>query len=93
MSEDRVACRTPDGKSDGKRIPKWKYDTLRQAILAEANGSDLKTLSDAVKAKLSADELDRLGSFGWHFTTVRLNMEVKGELARLPGSPVRIKKA
>jgi len=26
-----------------------------------------------------------LGSWGWHFTTVKLNMEVEGELLRAEG--------
>jgi len=35
--------------------------------------------------------LARLGSVGWHTTTVKLNMEVKGELQRLSGvNPQRL---
>ena len=57
---------------------------------AGAEGFAFSGLADAVRDRLTADILDRLGSVGWHVTTVKLNMEVEGELRRLPGAPQRL---
>jgi hypothetical protein len=36
-------------------------------------------------------QLETLGSWGWHFTTVKLEMEVAGDLSRIAGkSPQHI---
>jgi hypothetical protein len=90
--DDRIACRTPtEGRGGVTRIPAWKYHLVRKAILhaVEAAGPDglpFSQLTGAVKARLSQSELARLGSLGWHCTTVKLELEVAGELVRLPGS-------
>lgn len=94
--DDRVECRTPtEGRSGTTSIPKWKYECLRDVILAvvQEAGSDglrFSQLKDAVRSRLTEDQLYRLGSLGWHVTTVKLNMEVEGELIRLDGAPQRL---
>ena len=95
MSEGRTKCRTPDGKSDGTAIPTWKFDALRAAIRGALSAGPMKQadLKAPVARRLDADTLDRLGALGWHLTTVRLEMEVRGEIERLPGSPVRLRLA
>lgn len=97
MNEPKTACRTPaEGRDGVTNIPTWKYDAVRRAVLAAVGGagSDGLAFNDlpaAVKGKLTADELSRLGSVGWHTTTVKLNMEVEGDIKRLPGiSPQRL---
>jgi len=87
--EEKVACRTPaEGRDGVTNIPRWKYDAVRQAILATINGTGsdgfpFKDLAAAVGTRLSEDERGRLGSLGWHTTVVKLNMEVDGEIARM----------
>jgi hypothetical protein len=84
--DERRVCRTPN--ADGTtRIPIWKYDCVRAAILDAAKGDGIafKDLKDAVAERLSAQEQDKLGSLGWHSTVVKLELEVAGEIARLPG--------
>jgi Family of unknown function (DUF6958) len=89
--EGKTACRTPSkGRAGVTNIPTWKYDALRDAILAAigaagADGLAFSELPEAVKSRLSPDQLARLGSVGWHVTTVKLNLEVEGEIARMPG--------
>lgn len=89
--EEKIACRTPTEGRDGvTRIPAWKYHLVRKAILhavesAGPDGLPLAQLVAAVKARLSQGDLARLGSLGWHCTTVKLEMEVAGEIARAPG--------
>ena len=87
--DEKVACRTPAEGRDGiTRIPAWKYDAVRRAILhaIDAAGDDGLRFSDlpgAVRARLSQQELSRLGSLGWHCTTVKLEMEVAGDILRV----------
>ncbi len=87
--EPRKICRTPTKGRDGvTNIPVWKYEAVRTAILdaiksAGADGIAFKDLPDAVRSRLSTDKLANLGSVGWHTTSVKLEMEVAGELKRL----------
>ncbi|MEL6680481.1 MAG: hypothetical protein AAFQ51_17395 [Pseudomonadota bacterium] len=89
---DKVACRTPEGGPKGTNIPTWKFEAVRTALrgfLAEGP-QRASTLKDAVGARLSEEDRANLGSLGWHVTTIRLELEVRGELVRLPGSPLQI---
>ncbi|GAB4517862.1 MAG: hypothetical protein Kow00133_02540 [Amphiplicatus sp.] len=86
--EDKVECRTPTPGRASVRVPRWKYEAVRKAVLAAvrdagAEGVAFKELPDAVKARLSAEERDKLGSVSWWTTTVKLDMETKGEIERL----------
>ena len=88
--EPKVICRTPTPGKNPTRIPTWKYELVRDAILSalpEDGGSmAFKDLSKYIGSRLSREERFRLGSVGWHTTTVKLDMEVKGEIERVPGS-------
>jgi hypothetical protein len=89
--EDRVECRTPaEGRAGVTRIPRWKYDAVRAAIMravqaAGPEGLPFAQLTGQVAALLSPEVRERLGSVSWHTTTVKLNMETEGELARSTG--------
>ncbi len=89
MDEERVACRTPtQGREGHVNIPTWKYKSVRRAILNTLDESEtgrvrFKDLTESVRGYLSTNELAKLGSVGWHVTTVKLNMEVEGELERV----------
>ena len=90
-ADAKKVCRTPTKGRDGvTRIPLWKYDAVHAAIVAavaEAGeaGLPFKDLASAVAQRLVVDDLDNLGSIGWHTTTVKLEMEVAGELQRIAG--------
>jgi len=46
-----------------------------------------------VEERLAADERANLGSTGWYTTTVKLDLEAKGEIERVPGStPQRLRR-
>lgn len=96
MTDDRVVCRTPTpGKTGTTRIPRWKYECIRAAILDAAGaggeqGIAWADLTEAVRGRLTPDELARMGSVGWHTVSVKLDMEVTGELRRLPVRPQRL---
>ncbi len=89
MTEERTLCRTPTPGKQSTSIPAWKYRAVRVAILqivpATLPGIAAKELPALVGAALSAQDKKALGSVAWHTTTVKLNMEVEGELARVPG--------
>lgn len=83
---DKVACRTPaEGRDGVTNIPAWKFELLQSAIKGVLADGPVKFsgLKDAVGARLSDADKDRLGSLGWHVTTVKLEMEVRGEIARV----------
>ena len=88
--DDRIACYTPTKGRDGAtRIPRWKYECIRRAILDVLEDADdgqllFKNLADHVQAQLTSNQLAKMGSLNWHVTTVKLNMEVEKELERVP---------
>ncbi len=89
-TDDRVICKTPTIGRHPKRIARWKYRLVHDAILAvvpqDGDGVLFANLADAVSQRLDPEERTRLGSVGWYTTRVKLDMEVKGELQRVPGA-------
>ena len=73
-------------KKQGVKISKEKYDIIRKAILSTMNRQkeiSFKNLSRAVEKEVN-------GSFDgpvmWYVTTVKLDMEARGEIKRVPKS-------
>ena len=92
-SEPRVTCRTPNKDKPGTtRVPQWKFDLLRGAIrdVLARGPCAFRDLGEQVGGRLTPADLDRLGSLGWHVTSVKLELEVRGEIARVPGSGAQI---
>ncbi len=98
---ERITTLHPEGKS-GVNIEKWKYDRVKDATLsvlreAGTNGvrfrnvkvSDEPDLIDLVAPRLGTDWE---GSAGWYVTSVKLDLEARGELERVPKvSPQRVR--
>ncbi len=88
--DDKVLCRTPTIGKKPNRIPAWKFEMLRDRILAVVGSRKdpvlFKDLPGLVDRRLSKAERVSLGSLGWHVTTVKLELESAGELRRAPGS-------
>ncbi|MEM7518109.1 MAG: hypothetical protein AAF368_14450, partial [Planctomycetota bacterium] len=82
----------------GTRIDRWKFDLLRKAILAlvppEGEGPDgeegiaamdlPELISEWLEDELDEDQRARLGSVTWYTVAVKLELEVRGELSRVP---------
>lgn len=89
---DKILTQHPEGKH-GVNIDRTKYDQVRSAILDALAGPGELTfqeLNEAVGRRLEG-RFD--GSIGWYFTTVKLDLEARGEIERLPGSrPQRIRR-
>lgn len=94
--EEMIACRTPEGKSAGTNMAAWKFHLLRDALRqvlgpAGPEGMLNKDVRPAVEPLIAPGDLERLGKLGWHLIGVRLEMEVRGEIVRVPGKgPLRI---
>jgi hypothetical protein len=88
-SIERVSCRTPTPGKQPTSIPRWKFDLLRKHLLAlvptDPSGILTRQLPALIKTRLSTRELEALGSVNWHVTTVKLELEVRGELERIEG--------
>jgi hypothetical protein len=84
---EKIVCQTPSDGKTPKTIDKWKYDVVRRAILhilkAKPEGVLFSELSGMVGQNLSEYEKQNLGSVDWYTITVKLDLEVKGEIRRL----------
>jgi len=86
--DEKTACRTPnDGGKSMTNIPTWKFEVIRTAILQVLGQGPCKSggLSDAIRAVIAADDLEKIGKLGWHMMAVKLELEVRGEIRRQPG--------
>lgn len=92
----RVTCRTPTPGRQPVRIASWKYRAVRDALLGllptRGEGVPFRELPALVAGALAPEERSRLGSASWYTTTVKLDLEVRGRIRRLPGSPQRLLK-
>ncbi len=88
---DKVLAIHPDGKN-GVKIDKTKYETMRSVILQALKvcpEQTYKQLVEAVRQTL-ADAFE--GSIEWYCITVKLDLEARGILERVPNSaPHRIR--
>lgn len=75
----------PDRNIDGQR-----YDAVRKAILKvvprEGEGIAFADLPAAVRKQLPNGEIPGGGAINWYTTVVKLHMESRGELRRVPGA-------
>jgi hypothetical protein len=84
MSE-RIMTLHPDGKQ-GVNIEKEKYEAMRQAIVAVLQAQQPQTfasLEQMVSHQL-AGHFE--GSISWYFTTVKLDLEARKVVERVPGT-------
>lgn len=90
MSE-KVMTLHPEGKS-GVNLSKAKYDLIRDAIIdvVRENGEiTFADLTTTVEENLG-DSFD--GSVPWYVTTIKLDLEARGVIERLPNvSPQRLR--
>jgi hypothetical protein len=73
-------------KKKGVNISKEKYETIRRAILSalqEEREMTFMKLSRAVEQEVNGTFE---GSVTWYVTTVKLDMEARGEIKRVPNS-------
>ena len=81
-----IYAETPTPNKQGVNIDGKKYKQIEQAILkvlSKEKEVEFKTLSTAVEKKLN-EPFE--GSIPWYTTTVKLDMETRGIIKRVPGS-------
>jgi len=90
---ERIWTEHPEGKS-GAHIERAKYDAVRGAIIEalEVDGDvAFQDLLEAVSGTLSG-RFD--GSINWYVTTVKLDLEARGVIERVPDvKPQRLRLA
>lgn len=96
MAEEKFQLLHPEGKQ-APRIDRGKYDLLRATLLelipSDDEGVPLAPLSDRVAAALTPEQLASLGKVGWHTMAVKMDMEARGEIERVPGAtPQRLRR-
>lgn len=93
MSEEKILTRHPEGKQ-GVNISRKKYETIKGAIMAvlrEREEIAFQDLAAAVAQKLHGG-FD--GSIPWYVTTVKLDLEARDFIERVPNtSPQRLRLA
>ena len=83
--KDKIRTLHPE-KKQGVNISKEKYDVIRNAILCVLQSRKEMTfmnLSRAVEKEVNGN-FD--GSVTWYVTAVKLDMEARGEIKRVPNS-------
>jgi hypothetical protein len=91
---EKIQTRHPEKGKQGVNISKQKYDLIRGTILSSLRANDemtFRALTEDVEAKL-AGRFE--GSIPWYVTTVKLDLEARGEIERIPrSSPQRLRLA
>ena len=83
--KDTIRTLHPD-KKQGVNISREKYETIRKAMLcvfAQQKEITFMNLSHAVEKQVNGN-FD--GSVTWYVTAVKLDMEARGEIKRVPKS-------
>jgi uncharacterized protein DUF6958 len=83
--KDTIRTLHPE-KKQGVKISKEKYDIIRKAILSTLNAQkeiSFMNLSRAVEKEVNGT-FD--GSVMWYVTTVKLDLEARGVVKRVPNS-------
>ncbi len=87
---EKIMTLHPAGNA-GVHIDRHKYDTVREAILQSLRINGALTFNDAAAQAHSMLGGNFSGSISWYVTTVKLDLEARGEIARVPkSSPQRL---
>ena len=96
-SADKIQLIHPDPEKSAPRIELKKYTMVKNALIEgipeDEPGVPFMDLFQIVEDRLSEDELQYLGSLNWYTTTLKLDLEARGIIERIPGSkPQRVRK-
>lgn len=74
----------------GTRLARRKYEAVKKALLAsiprKRDGIEFRALPKLIAERVPADMLPKKGSASWLTTTVKLDLEARGLIERIPGS-------
>ncbi|HET9590741.1 MAG TPA: hypothetical protein VFO91_18270 [Anaerolineales bacterium] len=83
--KDRIRTLHPE-KKQGVNISREKYELIRNAILAALRTKKEMTFMNLSRAVEKEVNGNFEGSVSWYVTTVKLDMEARGEIKRVPNS-------
>ena len=85
-SDELFLTVNPDHAKLGTRIDQTKYAAVREAILVNLHRYGSLTFTQL--GALVEEELSNTftGSVMWYYTTVKLDLEARGEIRRVPNS-------
>lgn len=90
--EERILTRHPEKGKSGVNISEDKYNVIQASILESLRTNEEMTFQD-----LTQDVQRKLrgsfeGSIPWYVTTVKLDLEARGEIERVPDAkPQRLR--
>lgn len=91
-----VLTRTVTPGKQGTRMREDRYQRYRDAILElvpEGDGIPLRDLSSALAERLAGLSEDERGKVTWNMMTVKLDLEARGLIERVPGArPQRLRR-
>jgi len=83
--KDRIRTLHPE-KKQGVSISREKYEIIRTAILSTLRAQKEITFMNLSRAVEKQVNGNFEGSVTWYVTTVKLDMEARGEIKRVPKS-------
>ncbi len=85
MDEEKILTIHPEKGKKGVKISRTKYDMIRQTILDAIRSQGTITFRGLVSL-VDYNLRNRFeGSIPWYVTTVKLDLEARGEIERVPG--------
>lgn len=92
--DEKILTLHPDPGKQGVRIERARYDWVAQAILDALGERGEITFMELVQEFEAKLQSRFQGSIPWYVTTVKLDLEARGKIVRLPGSqPQRLQLA
>lgn len=94
MPDNRIETLHPDPKKKGVNIDRSKYEQIRESIIETFRSNGEQTYSElaaTIRGKLKGRFE---GSVTWYVTVVKLDLEARGVLVRIPKTrPVKLRLA
>lgn len=85
MDEEKILTLHPDANKQGVNISRSKYEMIRQAIMDAIRSQGTITFQGLVSL-VDYNLRNRFeGSISWYVTTVKLDLEARGVIERVPG--------
>jgi hypothetical protein len=83
QNQEKILTLNLGGKK-GVNILKSKYDVVKDSIVSFLQKN--KTLTMSELSKLVSDDISSTfeGKIGWYFMAVKLDLEARGEIERIP---------
>jgi hypothetical protein len=92
--DERVLTKNPDSSKSGVNISRLKYDIVHAAVVETLRQHKEVTMAELMESTNQMLEGSFDGSISWYTTAVKLDMEAKGEVERVPkAKPQKIRLA